>query len=75
MPGVPDLTLFPTTAWLAAARRALGAAPAAALGYTDLADGLSCAGAGRRNWRGSAAYGPRPTRSWSAPASPRPWPC
>ncbi|MGH3395034.1 MAG: PLP-dependent aminotransferase family protein [Streptosporangiaceae bacterium] len=35
MPGVPDLTLFPTTAWLAAARRALGAAPAAALGYTD----------------------------------------
>ena len=35
MPGVPDLTLFPTTAWLAAARRALSAAPAAALGYAD----------------------------------------
>ena len=35
MPGLPDLTLFPVTAWLAAARRALSAAPAAALGYGD----------------------------------------
>jgi len=34
-PGVPDLSAFPRPAWLAAARRALAAAPAAALGYTD----------------------------------------
>jgi GntR family transcriptional regulator / MocR family aminotransferase len=34
-PGVPDLTAFPRTAWLAAARRALARAPAPALGYTD----------------------------------------
>lgn len=34
-PGVPDVTAFPRTAWLAAARRALGRAPAAALGYAD----------------------------------------
>ena len=34
-PGVPDLAMFPVTAWLAAGRRALGAAPAAALGYGD----------------------------------------
>jgi len=35
VPGVPDLTLFPITAWLAATRRALSAAPAAAMGYAD----------------------------------------
>jgi GntR family transcriptional regulator/MocR family aminotransferase len=35
VPGVPDLTMFPVTGWLAAARRALGAAPAEALGYGD----------------------------------------
>ncbi len=34
-PGVPDLTLFPRPAWLAAARRALTAAPARDLGYCD----------------------------------------
>jgi GntR family transcriptional regulator/MocR family aminotransferase len=34
-PGVPDLSAFPRAAWLAAARRALTAAPDAALGYTD----------------------------------------
>jgi GntR family transcriptional regulator / MocR family aminotransferase len=34
-PGVPDLTLFPRQAWLAAARRALATAPARDLGYTD----------------------------------------
>jgi GntR family transcriptional regulator / MocR family aminotransferase len=34
-PGVPDVSAFPRTAWLAAARRALAAAPAADLGYTD----------------------------------------
>jgi GntR family transcriptional regulator / MocR family aminotransferase len=32
-PGRPDLSAFPRAAWLAAARRALGAAPAAAFGY------------------------------------------
>jgi GntR family transcriptional regulator/MocR family aminotransferase len=36
-PGVPDLSAFPRPAWLAAARRALGAAPAAAFGYPDAA--------------------------------------
>ena len=34
-PGSPDLSLFPRPAWLAAGRRALQAAPAAALGYAD----------------------------------------
>jgi GntR family transcriptional regulator / MocR family aminotransferase len=34
-PGVPDLSDFPRTAWLAAARRALSAAPSAAFGYGD----------------------------------------
>ncbi len=34
-PGVPDLSGFPRAAWLAAARRALAAAPASALGYAD----------------------------------------
>jgi len=34
-PGSPDLTLFPRPAWLAAARRALAAAPADGLGYAD----------------------------------------
>jgi GntR family transcriptional regulator / MocR family aminotransferase len=34
-PGVPDVSAFPRTAWLAAARRALGSAPAAALSYAD----------------------------------------
>jgi GntR family transcriptional regulator / MocR family aminotransferase len=33
--GSPDLSAFPRTAWLAAARRALNAAPARALGYGD----------------------------------------
>ena len=32
-PGVPDLSEFPRAAWLAAARRALSAAPSAAFGY------------------------------------------
>jgi GntR family transcriptional regulator/MocR family aminotransferase len=34
-PGSPDVSAFPRPAWLAAARRALTAAPAEALGYTD----------------------------------------
>ena len=34
-PGVPDVSAFPRSAWLAAARRALLAAPAGALGYGD----------------------------------------
>lgn len=34
-PGTPDLTAFPRAAWLAAARKALAAAPATDLGYTD----------------------------------------
>jgi GntR family transcriptional regulator / MocR family aminotransferase len=34
-PGSPDLSLFPRPGWLAAARRALSAAPSAALGYAD----------------------------------------
>jgi len=34
-PGSPDLTAFPRPAWLAAARRALAAAPARDLGYCD----------------------------------------
>ena len=32
-PGVPDLSEFPRAAWLAAARRAVSAAPSAAFGY------------------------------------------
>jgi GntR family transcriptional regulator / MocR family aminotransferase len=32
-PGLPDLSEFPRAAWLAAARRALSAAPSAAFGY------------------------------------------
>ncbi len=34
-PGHPDVTSFPRTAWLRAARRALAVAPPHALGYTD----------------------------------------
>jgi GntR family transcriptional regulator/MocR family aminotransferase len=34
-PGYPDLSTFPRTEWLAAARRALAAAPAEAFGYGD----------------------------------------
>jgi GntR family transcriptional regulator / MocR family aminotransferase len=34
-PGVPDVSAFPRAAWLAAARRALATAPAAALSYGD----------------------------------------
>jgi GntR family transcriptional regulator / MocR family aminotransferase len=34
-PGSPDISAFPRQAWLAATRRALTAAPAEALGYTD----------------------------------------
>ncbi|MFJ6214457.1 PLP-dependent aminotransferase family protein [Streptomyces sp. NPDC092296] len=34
-PGSPDLALFPRARWLAAARRALNAAPHRTLGYTD----------------------------------------
>jgi GntR family transcriptional regulator / MocR family aminotransferase len=34
-PGWPDVTSFPRTAWLAAARRALATAPAGAVGYSD----------------------------------------
>ena len=34
-PGSPDLSLFPRPGWLAAARRAINAAPSGALGYTD----------------------------------------
>ncbi|GAA2139032.1 PLP-dependent aminotransferase family protein [Kitasatospora kazusensis] len=34
-PGRPDLSLFPRSAWLAAARRALAVAPHEALGYSD----------------------------------------
>jgi GntR family transcriptional regulator/MocR family aminotransferase len=34
-PGSPDLSAFPRAAWLAASRRALGTAPASALGYSD----------------------------------------
>jgi GntR family transcriptional regulator/MocR family aminotransferase len=33
--GSPDLSAFPRSAWLGAARRALAVAPAEALGYTD----------------------------------------
>ena len=33
--GVPDVTAFPRQAWLAAGRKALAAAPALALSYTD----------------------------------------
>jgi GntR family transcriptional regulator/MocR family aminotransferase len=35
MPGRPDLTMFPRTAWLAASRRALTGVAAADLGYGD----------------------------------------
>ncbi|MER5556685.1 PLP-dependent aminotransferase family protein [Streptomyces sp. NPDC002793] len=35
MPGSPDLSSFPRTAWLKAARRALTVAPDAAFGYDD----------------------------------------
>jgi GntR family transcriptional regulator/MocR family aminotransferase len=34
-PGFPDLSAFPRPGWLAAARRALAAAPSEALGYPD----------------------------------------
>ncbi|HEX6196649.1 MAG TPA: GntR family transcriptional regulator, partial [Jiangellaceae bacterium] len=34
-PGQPDVTTFPTTAWLRSARRALTGAPAAVYGYGD----------------------------------------
>jgi GntR family transcriptional regulator/MocR family aminotransferase len=34
-PGQPDLSLFPRSAWLSAARRALAVAPVDALGYGD----------------------------------------
>src|SRR5258708_34678349 len=34
-PGLPDLSAFPRAAWLAAARRAVSAAPSDAFGYAD----------------------------------------
>jgi GntR family transcriptional regulator/MocR family aminotransferase len=34
-PGLPDLSEFPRAAWLAAARRAVSAAPSSAFGYGD----------------------------------------
>jgi GntR family transcriptional regulator/MocR family aminotransferase len=34
-PGLPDLSAFPRAAWLAAARRAISAAPSEAFGYAD----------------------------------------
>ena len=34
-PGLPDLSAFPRAAWLAAARRAVSAAPSDAFGYSD----------------------------------------
>jgi GntR family transcriptional regulator / MocR family aminotransferase len=34
-PGVPDVSAFPRTAWLSAARKALAAAPSASLSYAD----------------------------------------
>ena len=34
-PGVPDLSAFPRTGWLSAARKALSGAPSQALGYSD----------------------------------------
>jgi GntR family transcriptional regulator/MocR family aminotransferase len=34
-PGIPDMTMFPRTAWLSAARKALTSAPARDLGYAD----------------------------------------
>jgi GntR family transcriptional regulator/MocR family aminotransferase len=34
-PGVPDVAAFPRSAWLAAARRAISAAPSLDLGYAD----------------------------------------
>ncbi len=34
-PGVPDLSTFPRTAWVAALRRALATAPLDVMGYTD----------------------------------------
>jgi GntR family transcriptional regulator/MocR family aminotransferase len=34
-PGVPDLSAFPRTGWLSAARKALSGAPSQALGYGD----------------------------------------
>ena len=35
-PGTPDVTSFPTSSWLRAARRALAAAPPSAFGYGDV---------------------------------------
>jgi GntR family transcriptional regulator/MocR family aminotransferase len=34
-PGTPDVTTFPTAAWISAVRRALNTAPASAFGYDD----------------------------------------
>ena len=62
-PGVPDLSAFPRAAWLAAARRALTAAPAAAFGYGDPRGRPSCAPRWPTTWPGPAACGPpRPDR-------------
>ncbi len=70
--GVPDLSAFPRSAWLAAARRALAAAPSEALGYGRPAGPApSCAGAlAGYLARARGVADPR-TGSWSAPASPR----
>ncbi|GDY43442.1 hypothetical protein SANT12839_043240 [Streptomyces antimycoticus] len=74
-PGEPDVSAFPRTAWLSAARRALIAAPNDAFGYGHPPDGPSCGGSWPTIWRAPAGCGPRPNGSWSARGSSRGWPC
>ena len=62
MPGSPNLAEFPRTQWLAAARRALTAAPHDAFGYGDAPGGWSCAPSSRTTWRGARGVYAEPER-------------
>ena len=75
-PGTPTCRAFPRAAWLAAARRALAAAPDRG---ARLRRPARPPGAARARWPatwpGPAACASTRTASWSAPASPRRWGC
>jgi GntR family transcriptional regulator / MocR family aminotransferase len=71
-PGSPDLAGFPRSGWLAAARRAITAAPSHEFGYRTRAACPGCGRPSRATWQGSGEYVRRPTASSSAPASCRP---
>ncbi len=71
--GSPDLANFPRTQWLAAARRALTAAPNDALGYGDARGRVELRTRSPTTWRGPAGCTPSPSGSSSVPVSTTVW--